>query len=177
MPRNPGRNSQGLGAQHILNFVKDFTDEKGRFPKIRELLVKKSTVVYHFGSYETLLQVAKMGEKELPLRKDKKKRYCRYCQRLLPRHRWFFCVFVVDGNGASCEEKFAERESTRGCEEVKRNVPKPRRKMWHKCKECGEKCKIYLPKSRTEPNCVFICRADPQYEEINAKFSSSLQKT
>ena len=172
--RNPGRNSQGTGAQELLNFVKDFTDEKGRFPKLRELPVKKVTVVYHFGSYETLLQVAKMGEKELPLRKGNKKRYCRYCKNLLPRHRWFFCVPVIDGNGASCEDKFAEFEGQRGCDEIKRNVPKPRRKMWHKCKECREKCKIYLPKHQVEPPCVFICKADPEYEEINEKFSKSL---
>ena len=177
MPRNPGRNSQKVGAQYILDFVKDFIDEKGRFPKMKELPVKKVTVIYHFGSYETLLQVAKMGEKELPLRKGKKKRYCRYCQSLLPRHRWFFCVPIVDSHGASCEEKFAEFESQRGCDEIKRNVSKPRRKMWHKCKDCGEKCKVYLPKHQVEPPCVFICRADPEYEEINEKLSSSLQKT
>lgn len=171
MPRNPGRNSQKVGAQYILDFTKNFIEEKGRFPKIRELPVKKATVVYHFGSYENLLQVAKLGERELPLRRGKKKRYCRYCQGLLPRHRWFFCIPVIDGNGASCEEKFAERESERGCEELKRNVPKPRRKMWHKCKECLHKCKVYLPRHLTEPKCLFICKADPGYEELNAKFT------
>jgi hypothetical protein len=176
MRRNPGRNSQGSGAQELRNFVKDFTEEKGRFPKMRELPVKKVTVVYHFGSYEALLQVARMGEKELPLRKGKKKRYCRFCEKLLPRHRWFFCIFLTDSNGVSCEDRYAERESVEGCEEIKRNTTKSRRKMWHKCKDCGEKCKVYLPKSRTEPNCVFICRADPEYEEMNEKFSPSLQK-
>lgn len=175
MRRNPGRNSQGTGAQELLNFVKDFTDEKGRFPKIKELPVKKATVVYHFGSYETLLQIAKMGEKELPLRKGNKKRYCRFCKRLLPRHRWFFCVPVIDNNGVSCEERFAEQESRILTEkEIKKKNKKPRRKMWHKCKECPHKCKIYLPRHLTEPKCLFICKADPEYEELNEKFSKSL---
>lgn len=175
MSRNPGRNPQGAGAQEILNFVKDFTDEKGRFPKIRELPVKKVTIVYHFGSYETLLQVARMGEKELPLRRGKKERYCRFCKRLLPRHRWFFCVPVIDCNGASCEEKFAEKESRILSEkEVKKKNKKPKRKMWHKCKECSYKCKIYLPRHLTEPKCLFICKTDPEYGELNEKFSSSL---
>jgi len=172
---NPGRNREGTGAQQILNFTKDFFDKERRFPKMKELPVKKVTVVYHFGSYETLLQIAKMGEKELPLRKGNKKRYCRFCKRLLPRHRWFFCVPIIDCNGASCENRYAEKESRILTEEeIKRKVKKPRRKMWHKCKECGEKCKIYLPKPRTEPNCLFICRADENYEEINEKLGKGL---
>lgn len=191
MRTNPGRNNQGTGAQELLNFVKDFTENHGRFPKLRELPVKKVTVVYHFGSYETLLQIARMGEKDLPLRKGRKKRYCRYCGRILPRHRWFFCVPTVDGNGNTCEDKFAEqnshiltedeakkhigeldilRENYNG-QKSKRRVGK---KMWHKCKACKEKCKIYLPEYLTEPPCLFICKADPEYEEINEKLSKGL---
>ena len=178
MPRKTGRNNKGTGAQGLLNFVKDFTDKHGRFPKLREFPVRKDTIIYHFGSYETLLQIAKMGERDLPMRKGNKKRYCRYCKKLLPQHRWFFCEFVYDDctNKVNCEEKFAEKNSyILTEEEIKRKDKKPRRKMWHKCKECGEKCKIYLPKPQTEPPCVFICRADPEYEKINEKFSQSLQ--
>jgi hypothetical protein len=175
--RHAGRNNKGTGAQQILDFTKDFIQKKNRYPKIREYPIKKVTIVYHFGSYETLLQLAKMGEKDLPVRKSKEKRYCRYCGQLLPLHRWFFCEFVVDDctNKVNCEEKFAEENSQILTEEeVKRKVKKTKRKMWHKCKECKEKCKIYLPKHLTEPPCLFICKADPEYEEINEKLSKSL---
>ena len=178
--RHAGRNSKGTGAQQIFDFTKDFIKKNRRYPKLREFPVKKSTIILHFGSYETLLQVAKMGEKDLPVRKSRKKRYCRHCKKLLPQHRWFFCEFIFDdcNNTINCEEKYAEENSyILTEEEVKRHVPKPRRKMWHKCKECGEKCKVYLPKHQTEPPCVFICRADPEYEEINEKLSQGLQET
>lgn len=163
------------GAQSLLNFVRTFTDDKGRAPKLRELPVKKATVDYHFGSYETLLRQAKIGEGGLPLRKVGKVRYCRYCGKRLPRTRWFFCPTGYKENKVrnNCQEKYKEKHNTiLSEEEIKRKVKKVYRKMWHKCKDCSHKCKIYLPRPRKEPPCVFICRADPEYEEASRSLTN-----
>ncbi len=165
------------GAQSLLNFVKSFTDDYGRVPKLRELPVKKITVDYHFGSYETLLRQAKlgeMGERGLPLRKEGKIRHCRYCGERLPRTRWFFCPPKHKENKVrnNCEKKYEEKHSVILSEkELKKKVKKVYRKMWHKCKHCSETCKIYLPRPRKEPKADVICRADPRYEGIKMELS------
>jgi len=150
------------GAQELLNFVNNFADSNGRFPKIRELPVKKCTVTYHFGSFETLLRIARIGEKELPQRRSRKERHCRCeCGKLLPRHRWFFF-------SEECEERYRSKDE-RGMEfeEERKPKKKARRKMWHKCKSCKYKCKIYLSKGQREPKAKVICKADPEYEMLN----------
>lgn len=50
-------------VQEILDFTRNFIDGHGRFPKLRELPAKKGAIVCYFGSFETLLQIAKIGEK------------------------------------------------------------------------------------------------------------------
>jgi len=170
------------GAQELLNFCRDFAEDYGRFPKIHELPVKKVTVVYHFGSYETLMRVARIGEPILPKRRDRKKRYCRHCGKLLPRERWFFCAPLnhagdinPDNVKPGCQEKFEEKHSRIFTEtELRKKPPKGKRRMWHKCKACPEKCKIYLPSGAKEPKAKVICRADPEYGEINEKFSKGI---
>ena len=160
------------GAQSLLNFVKGFTDDYGRVPKLRELPVKKITVDYHFGSYETLLRQAKLGEGGLPLRKEGTIRHCRWCGKRLPRTRWFFCPAGYKENRVrnNCQEKYKEKHSTiLSEEEIKRKVKKVYRKMWHKCKACSHDCKIYLPRPQKEPRADVICRADPRYEGIKVE--------
>lgn len=160
------------GAQSLLSFVQGFTDDYGRVPKLRELPVKKITVDYYFGSYETLLRQAKLGEGGLPLRKEGKIRHCRYCGKRLPRTRWFFCPPKYKENKVrnNCEKKYEEKHSVILSEkELKRKVKKVYRKMWHKCKDCSHECKIYLPRPKKEPKADITCRADPGYEEINKK--------
>ncbi|GAH48224.1 unnamed protein product [marine sediment metagenome] len=150
-------------AQGLIDFVENFLDNHGRFPQPQELLKENNVICYYFGSLENLLRAAWLGQSPPPLRRDKKKRYCRHCSELLPQFRWFFC-------NDNCERRFAERDDEalrEASEEIKRLVEKPRRRMWHKCKECGEKCKIFLPEPLEEPEAKVICKASPEYQRLS----------
>ena len=157
------------GAQELLNYVNDFADSHGRFPRLRELPIKKRTVEYHFGSYETLIRLAQVGEKPLPQRKERAERKCRCgCRRILPRHRWFFY-------SEACEEKYIEKHEREIRVTEKQKAQKRKyRKIWHKCKKCKHKCKIFLPRGQKEPPAKVICKADSEYGEINEIISKSL---
>lgn len=160
----PGKGiSEAQEAQELLNFTRKFSDEQDRFPTLQELPRENDIIVYYFGSLEKLLRCAWLGQSPPPLRRDRKKRYCRYDNKVLPQLRWFFC-------NDDCERKFADENSLILTEDeikIKGKVKKVRRRMWHKCKGCGEKCVIYLPESQDEPKAKVICKASPEYEEVN----------
>lgn len=61
-------------------------------------------------------------------------------------------------------------------EEIKRQVKKPRRRMWKKCKECGEKCKIFLPEPLEEPKAKILCRASPEYQRLSETYPYPFEK-
>lgn len=167
-------------VQEILDFTRNFIDSHGRFPKLRELPAKKGTIVCYFGSFEALLQIARIGEKavriereDLPLRKSKEVRYCRYCGKEgepLPRHRWFF-------HNDECEEKFRKKnEEIPTGREIKRPIKKPRRKIWAKCGECRENCKIYLPEHLQEPKAKITCKASLDYQRLSEIYTYPFKK-
>ncbi|MBA7656605.1 hypothetical protein ES703_64531 [subsurface metagenome] len=148
-------------AQGLIDFVENFIDDHGRSPLPRELPMENNIVVYYFGSLENLLRVAWLGQSPPPLRKDKKKRYCRHCNKFLPQSRWFFC-------DDECERKFGEEYSVILTEEeIKRPVKKPRRRMWKKCKECSHACVIYLPEALEVPEAKVICKASTEYQRLS----------
>lgn len=155
--------SEANEAQELLNFTRKFSNEQGRFPTLQELPRENNIVTYYFGSFENLLQLAWLGQSPPPLRKDKKKRYCRHCNKFLPQSRWFFC-------DDECERKFAERDDeilAKISKEINKPMKKPKRRMWYKCKGCGENCKIYLPIPLKEPKAKIICKASAGYEAAN----------
>lgn len=159
-------------AKKLLNFARNFADEQGRFPTLEELPMESYEIVRYFGSFENMLRVARLGEERFPLRKPEKERYCRYDNKLLPRHRWFFC-------DNECERKFAERDNkvlTEASEEIKRLIEKPKRRMWYRCKKCEEKCKIYLPIPLKEPEAKITCKADPNYERLSKIYTYPFKK-
>jgi len=162
--------SEADEAQGLIDFVENFIEDHGRYPQSQELPKENNIITYYFGSFEMLLRCAWLGLSPPPLRKDKKKRYCRYDNRLLPRNRWFFC-------NDDCERKFAEegdKALDEASEEIKEYVEEKRRKMWGKCRECKEKCKIYLPEDQTEPKADVICRSDSRYEEASRMLLKNL---
>lgn len=153
--------SEAQEAQELLNFTRKFSDEQGRFPTLQELPKENNIIVYYFGSFEKLLRAAWLGQSPPPLRKGKKKRYCRYCNEFLPQSRWFFC-------DDECERRFAEESDIILTEEeIKSPAKKPKRRMWNQCKSCKEKCEIYLPEPFEEPKAKIICKASPEYEIAN----------
>ena len=157
-------------AQGLINFTENFVDNHGRSPLPQELPMANNIVVYYFGSFENLLQVAWLGQNSPPLRKDKKKRYCRYCNKFLPQSRWFFC-------DDECERKFAEEnDKILTEEEIKRPVKKPSRRIWQKCEGCGENCKIYLPIPLKEPEAKITCRASPEYQRLSEIYPYPFEK-
>lgn len=157
-------------AQGLITFVENFIDNHGRYPQLHELPKENNIICYYFGSLENLLQVAWLGQSPPPLRKGKKKRYCRYDNKLLPQSRWFFC----DDN---CERKFAERDDEILTEEeIKRPVKKPRKRMWCKCKKCEEKCKIFLPEPLEELGAKIICKVSPEYERLSEIYTYPFKK-
>lgn len=161
-------------ARELLNFSRNFADEEGRFPTQEEISMQSYEIVRYFGSFEAMLRAARLGKESFSLRKPGKRRYCRYCGELLPQYRWFFCPPIEHGEDTkrfnhSCEEKFAERDDkilAEASKEIKKLIEKPKRKVWHKCRECGEKCKIYLPVPLKEPKAKIVCRISPEYEAV-----------
>lgn len=159
-------------ARELLNFSRNFADEQGRFPTQEEVPMESYEIVRYFGSYENMLRVARLGEESFPLRKPGKKRYCRYDNKLLPRHRWFFC-------DDECERKFVERDNevlAEASKEIKRLIEKPKRRIWSRCKNCEEKCKIYLPVPSKEPEAKILCKTSPDYQRLSEIYTYPFKK-
>ncbi len=157
-------------AQGLIDFVENFIEDHGRSPQLYEIPKENNIICYYFGSLENLLRAAWLGQSPPLLRRDKKKRYCRYDNKLLPQSRWFFC-------DDECERKFAEEnDKILTEEETKRAVKKPRRRMWKKCKGCGENCKIYLPIPLKEPEAKITCRASPEYQRLSETYPYPFEK-
>jgi len=163
-------------GQDLVNFARDFMDENGRHPDYKDFKVKRSLIEYHFGSLNTLLVIARelasfdeLGT--LPvIPKSKKVRFCRTCKKKLPRHRWYFC-------NQGCEDGYKDLEDPDIL--FKDLVGRPKRvprRIWKKCAECPEKCKIKIPKDLEEPPYKVVCKVSPEYEELNSELSKGKER-
>lgn len=160
MRKKPPDNKAG---EALYLWVKDFYERRGRVPRLAEIPATEVQVNYHFGSYVNLKAVVQDGFQPVR-RRELGRRYCRFCGKLLPAHRWFFCDPPEKMNGdpsedlrrLSCQEKYLDRgDPDLGDERDELAPDKEERKPLSICQGCLEKCKVTIPKEQDESKLTF----------------------
>jgi hypothetical protein len=116
-------------------------------------------VNYSFGSLANLKGLVQDGFQPVR-RREPGRRYCRFCGKLLPGHRWFFCDppnvedNVEDKRIFSCQEKYLDLDDGLG-EEWVDGGDQAERKPLAVCSECPETCKVKIPVEQDEAKLTF----------------------
>lgn len=158
------------GVHSLVEFVQEYVVNNGTYPKIKDMPVIQRTIEYYFGSFSELLREARLGTEQLARRRSKKKRYCRYCKKLLPDTNWFFCPYT------DCADNFSEEYDSefekQGGKEFQRErgslplfhftngEPLGPTKVISKCRGCREKCKVKIAKDHDEAKMSVQCKKD-----------------
>jgi len=173
------------GAQEILDWVLDFKKSKGRMPREDEIPFSRNysyqedghqkhsrgMIEYHFGDYETLIEIAINHTKRTPFyRRSRKKRYCRNerCKKVLKRNRWYWC-------NDECKEAYLKEHNKVFTEtelrELRKKVIPDVPEVLPRCKVCEESCKVVI--SHDTLPYKMVCKKSPDYlravQEVNRR--------
>jgi hypothetical protein len=157
-------------------------------PVIDDLKIKAIVFYKFFASLEDYWKELFQGRTPW-LRRGKEIRHCRYCNRVLPLYRWFFCPelkrptlnikYKDQGSkrsertwDLSCDEKYARKledeDDIHGAmQEISAFDDDAEKVMRSDCKGCAEDCKQMV---RPTQDIKITCKKSPDWEETKRKY-------